>query len=463
MSEGTPRAGKSNGNGPQTEGLPPLELAGARLGVKANEDNVALAWADLMAGEWLYDHTDALWYRWNGRAWLSDGRRLGLHSVRDFCRGVATNAALKQPKEVIKLRFWRNVEIAAAADPRLAFDASGWNPDGWQLGTPNGTVDLRTGKLLRPEPHHYINRFTSVAPAPAGTPHPLWTAFLGQATGQDRELETFLQRLAGYCLTTQMNEEILAFFYGPGGNGKGTFVSTLISIMGTYAKVMPIEAFTAGSFINMEYYRAQMHGPRLITASETEQQAFWSEQMLKDLTGNDTPLSGRNPRGRPFDFFPVAKIIVVGNYAPRLRSRTPAMERRLRVLPFGHIPTRPDPELKEKLRAEHPAILRWAIDGCLDWQRYRLGVPEAIKAASGTYFVRQDAWNAWLEECCDLDPALRTGSQQLLASYNAWAKRYNEDALTRNAFAEMLDRAGLRREHVRTGSLVHGIALRDTL
>lgn len=456
MSEAPPHPG--NGTA-----LPPLELAGVAFDVKANEDNVALAWADLMAGHWLYDHTDALWYRWNGRAWLSDNRRLGLHSIRDFCRGVLTGATLKQPKDLNKVRFWRNVEIAAGTDPRLAFDATGWNHDGWLLGTPDGTVDLRTGALLKPEPHHYINRFTSVAPAPPVTPHPLWSAFLGQATGQDRELETFLQRLAGYCLTTQMTEEVLPFFYGPGGNGKGTFISTLVAIMGTYAKIMPIEAFTAGSFINLEYYRAQMHGPRLITASETEQQAYWSEQMLKDLTGNDTPLSGRNPFGRPFQFWPQAKIVIVGNYAPRLKARTPAMERRLRVLPFTHVPVTPDPELKDKLKAEYPAILRWALDGCLDWQRYRLGVPAAVSAASGAYFVRQDAWNAWLEECCTLDPALRTLSQQLLVNYNSWAKQNCEDPLTRNAFAEMLDRSSLRREHTRKGTLVHGIAIRDAL
>ena len=38
-------------------------------------------------------------------------------------------------------------------------------------------------------------------------------------------------------------------------------------------------------------------------------------------------------------------------------------------VPFTHKPEKVDQELKEKLKAEYPAILRWAIDGCLDWQK----------------------------------------------------------------------------------------------
>jgi putative DNA primase/helicase len=142
---------------------------------------------------------------------------------------------------------------------------------------------------------------------------------------------------------------------------------------------VPIEVFTATDrVLNLEYYRAQMAGARLVTASETEQQAAWSETQIKDLTGNDTMLSGRHPYGRPFTFRPQAKILIIGNYASKLKSRSPAMERRLRIVPFTHVPKTPDPTLKDRLRAEYPAILRRLIDGCLDWQRERLGIPDAI-------------------------------------------------------------------------------------
>ena len=41
------------------------------------------------------------------------------------------------------------------------------------------------------------------------------------------------------------------------------------------------------------------------------------------------------------------------------------MERRLPVVQFVNMPPVPDLDLKEKLKHEWPAILRWMLDGCL--------------------------------------------------------------------------------------------------
>jgi putative DNA primase/helicase len=62
----------------------------------------------------------------------------------------------------------------------------------------------------------------------------MWLTFLAEATGGDQALIDFLQRLAGYLLTGDVTEEMLAFIYGPGGNGKGTFLGAIASILGAY-------------------------------------------------------------------------------------------------------------------------------------------------------------------------------------------------------------------------------------
>ena len=61
-------------------------------------------------------------------------------------------------------------------------------------------------------------------------------------------------------------------------------------------------------------------------------------------------------------------------------------------------PDAPDLQLEEKLQAEWPGILRWAIDGCLDWQRNGLVRPESVVAATDDYFSDQDLFGQWLEE-----------------------------------------------------------------
>ena len=69
-----------------------------------------------------------------------------------------------------------------------------------------------------------MTKITAVAPSGEC---PLWHKFLARITPDDGELQDFLRRVAGYCLTGISREHALFFGYGTGANGKGTFLSTL--------------------------------------------------------------------------------------------------------------------------------------------------------------------------------------------------------------------------------------------
>ena len=79
-------------------------------------------------------------------------------------------------------------------------------------------------------------------PAPQGTPHPLWTDFLEQATSGDKELQRYLKQRAGYWLTGRTHREDFDFFWGPGGSGKGTFLRTISSDHGRLRQGRPDRA-----------------------------------------------------------------------------------------------------------------------------------------------------------------------------------------------------------------------------
>ncbi len=68
-----------------------------------------------------------------------------------------------------------------------------------------------------------------------------------------------------------------------------------------------------------------------------------------------------------FTFTPQFKLLIAGNHKPGLRNIDEAIRRRFYLLPFTVRipPERRDPLLAETLRAEWPAILGWAIQGCL--------------------------------------------------------------------------------------------------
>ena len=120
----------------------------------------------------------------------------------------------------------------------------------------------------------------------------------------------------------------------------------------------------------------------MVTASETEEGRAWAESRIKELTGNERPISARFMRQDFFEYWPTFKLVFVGNHKPVLRNVDDAARRRFNIIPFTHKPENPDKELKDKLRAEYPAILRWMIDGCLDWQKNGLVRPAVVKEAT---------------------------------------------------------------------------------
>jgi putative DNA primase/helicase len=444
------------GKAKRSKAAPQPAQQGANPG--PSEDAVALAFCEKFRGRFAFDHTSRVWMEYDGARWKPDHTCVVFDTARRFVRELS---ALAPHPNLGRIKFADAVERAARTDRRMAVSHAVWDRDPWLLGVPGGVINLRSGEMIEAKPGQCIRRQCSVKPAEPGTEAPLWHAFLHAATRGDAKLVAFLQRLCGYFLTGDVSEEVLTFIYGPGGNGKGVLLGAITAIMGEYAVAVPIEAFMSDSRVNAEYYRAQMAGTRLVTASETEAGATWAESQLKEMSGNETPLSAREPYGKPFTFRPQFKISIVGNHAPKLNGRSAAMERRLRIIPFEQAPARPDPDLKEKLRAEWPAILRWMIDGCLAWQRDRLGNADAIRAATASYFEQQDAFGMWLEERCIRDKSLSVRPAALIANFNTWAKENGEKPLSANEFAEHVTRTpGLKRGRANGVRFVQGVGLK---
>jgi putative DNA primase/helicase len=69
---------------------------------------------------------------------------------------------------------------------------------------------------------------------------PLWLAFLERVLKGNKRLIAYLQGVVGYCLTGDVTEHCMWFFFGAGRNGKSTVLSTLRAVMGDYAcQVVP--------------------------------------------------------------------------------------------------------------------------------------------------------------------------------------------------------------------------------
>ncbi|WP_238180358.1 phage/plasmid primase, P4 family, partial [Methylobacterium haplocladii] len=269
-------------------------------------------------------------------------------------------------------------------------------------------------------------------------------AFLDQATGSDAGLIRFLRQWCGYALTGLTREHALVFVYGPGGNGKSVFLNVLTAILSAYAKTAAMDTFTASKADKHPTDMAMLRGARLVTASETEEDRSWAEARIKSLTGGD-PVTARFMRQDFFTFTPTFKLTIVGNHQPMLRNVDDAARRRFNIIPFIRKPERPDRELEDKLKAEWPAILRWMIEGGLDWQQNGLVRPESVVDATDAYFSEQDLMAQWLAEKCDVrtgEPNVWDRTTDLFESWSTYAKAAGDTPGTVKAFGPAMRRKG---------------------
>jgi putative DNA primase/helicase len=394
------------------------------------EDRVALKFATQHADDLRYVAKSSQWMQWGGTCWQSENTLAAFDRARGLCR-AAGDARAKIVAAVVTL---------ARTDRRLAAAIEQWDTHPMLLNTTRETIDLATGLARAPERGDYMTKRAGTWLADKGTPCPLWINFLNDVTHADKKLIGFLQRLSGYCLTGLIREQILAFLFGPGGNGKGVFGSTLAKILGDYAVIAPIEMFLASKYQDHPTEIARLKGARLVLAQETQKGGRWDEPKLKTLTGGDR-LTGRFMRQDFFDFDPTHKIIVLGNHKPGLSAVNEAIRRRLLLTLFNVVipPAKRDPDLPNKLVPEHPAILRWMLDGCLEWQRNGLMVPDSVQKASKQYFANQDTMEQWIDDCVDTrDPRAFTASRTLYRCWKLWCEARGMQPGTEKDFVEEL-------------------------
>ena len=207
---------------------------------------------------------------------------------------------------------------------------------------------------------------------------PTFERFLDRALKNDRLLIAYVQRAIGYTLTGAMGEQVFFFPYGPGGTGKSTLVNVVRDLLGDFGLHTPTETFVAKQYDNgATADLARLAGARMVTAVEVNWSRQIDEARVKMLTGGD-PITARHLYQGFFTFQPTCKLWFVANDLPGVRGTAEAFWRRVHVIPFEVIIPKDerDEGLIEKLKAEAPGILAWAVRGCLAWQR---GGPEPTR------------------------------------------------------------------------------------
>ena len=419
------------------------------------------------------------WFVWDEKRWSIDDigevERRAKHTVSSIYSEAAIASDAGDTEKAKKLAKWalssqeakriRDMINLARSEPGLTVRPNELDTSPWLLNVVNGTIDLKSGQLLPHDRHHMITKLAPVEYHSEAT-CPTWEEFLYQIMDGNQRLVDFLQRSIGYALTGDVSEQVLFILYGSGSNGKSTFIGTIMAMLGTdYAMKASPELLITKQGQSHPTEKTDLFGRRFVAAIETEVGAKLDEAFVKEATGGDV-IRARRMREDFWEFLPTHKIFLATNHKPVIQGTDHAIWRRHKLIPF--VVTIPedeqDKQLPEKLRAELPGILAWAVRGCLNWQDSGLGVPDEVRAATEEYRLEMDELGDFIGDRCVMGPEHQVTSNDLYNHYKTWCGENGYQPLAQRSLGARLAERGL--VPVRIGPLQNrgwtGLAIKQT-
>ena len=435
---GAPLAGRA---GPRDEAAEKIAAMAPRTDVGDAE-----LFVQLFGDRIRYDHERERFLLWRSHRWEADKDgeryRLAVQAAR-----TRQHAAIELGDDDLR-KYGRACESVAKQESMLkalsrlkeVADGGGrWDANPNLIGVANGVVDLTTGTLRPGKQEDLITLGVPIAFDPAAKA-PRWEQYLLEVFDGDEELVGFIQRAVGYSLTGSTKEQVMLLCHGKGSNGKSIFLNVLRALGGDYATNIASDTIKKkrGGPENHPAEIAALVGRRIVTCSETPEAASINDERIKALVGGDIQ-TARFMRGNPFDFRPVLKLWLATNHLPKVEDDSEGFWRRMRLVPFERQfrGADRDNDLEDKLTAELPGILAWAVRGAVEWFARGLQAPQKVLMATLQYRQSSDPLADFITERCVIGKEQRCGAGELYKAYLAWCESQgirSVEALTNQAF-----------------------------
>ena len=445
-SEPSMRAGIDGTAALRVETRPVLvDAAHAAEAFGPTEDGTARALAHVHSGTLRFCAQRGSWLAWNGARWEWDLAGQHRQYIKGLARGLPDGDGwANYKKRALSATGTTGIARQAESEPAFAVHIDDLDANPWQLNTPGGVVDLRTGEMSEPDPTALHTRSTSVSPDFDRRPE-VFERFLHDTFGGDEQVAGFVQRILGLAAIGKVLEQMLPFAHGSGANGKSTLVETSMDALGRgeagYAISAPAEMLMVRRHSEHPAELAQLAGARLVVCSELEDGARFAEARIKQLTGSDS-INARFMRGNPFTFQPSHTIFLLGNHKPTASVGGMAFWRRIALIPFENtVPEhRRDKRLGEKLEAEAPAILAWIIRGAAEYVEGGLRTPAHVSDATKAYAADQDTVGRFVADHCRLGgaPHVQTQVSRVRDAYERFCHESGDQPVSARKLSEDL-------------------------
>ena len=370
-------------------------------------------------------HQNGTFYAWQGshyRECECEEIRAGLYQFLDtaFCMKDEKLAPFQPNRARVA-----NVLEAVAAEAQLptARVSPMWLDDRPSpspadlISFTNGHLHLPTRRLIAHTPALFTMNALPFA-YDRDAPQPLeWLNFLNSLWDKDEESISTLQEMFGLFLTGETRHQKAFLMVGPKRSGKGTIARVLTHLLG--------QANVCGPTLNgisQNFGLAPLIGKRLAVISDARLSGKADQQIIVErllaITGEDSLTIDRKFRD-PWTGRLDTRFLILTNEVPRLADASGALASRfvtliLRKSFFGT----EDQGLTDKLIAEMPGILRWALEG---WDRLaarkHFVVPKSSQAVQQEMEDLGSPIGAFLRARCVVDSPNQIACDQL---YNVW-------------------------------------------
>ncbi len=329
-------------------------------------------------------------------------------------------------------------ECGLSSDARPPFWIGGSGPDPAEvISARNGIVHLpafaagREGSFTASTPRFFTFNRVRFDFDPAAPPPVKWLAFLNDLWPDDQASVACLQEWFGYLAVTDTSLQKILLLVGPPRAGKGTIARIIRELIGPENITAPRLANLADRFGLQDFIGktvalipdARLSG-RVDSVAVTEP--------LLSISGEDVQLVDRKNLP-PLTLKLLTRFVLLTNEAPRFADSSAAIIDRFIVIAltksFRHAP---DTNLEQKLRAELPSILLWAIAG---WVRLKRNGRFTVPASSAEVVEQMDALaspaGAFIRQRCDInnDPECVTTTDSLYVEWRRWCEsRGKKDA-----------------------------------
>jgi putative DNA primase/helicase len=315
------------------------------------------------------------------------------------------------------------LKAAASLDDRV--DVPSWLDGRTAYGAPADIVSFTNGLLHVPTKQ--MVKYTPVFfgmnslpfPYEPDAPEPKeWIKFLNAVWPDDQQSIECLQEWFGLLLTANTSHHKILFLIGPPRSGKGTISRVANALLGQHNCTGPTLGSLGGTFGLQPLIGKLLATVSDARLSERTDKGVIVERLLS-ISGEDS-LSVDRKHATAWEGRLSTRIMILSNEMMRLTDSSGALASRFLVLrQVESWLSREDHGLFDRLKAEMPGILAWALAG-LDrlTSRGRFVQPEAAQPLLTEIADFASPIKAFIRDRCVLGPDEKVAKADL---FKAWA------------------------------------------